>query len=253
MNELDQFIRSAENLVSRGYYDIGGEISPGVGLTVPLEVHPLFPVIAEVKMSSPSAGAVSRFPAEKLIECYQAGGAAALSVLTEPTRFHGSLEVLGSAGRGPLPVLMKDFIISDRQLGAAARLGAGTVLLVQEVFENDVGHRDALINRAHDLGLEVLLESGRKDTLTAAVSSEADVLGINQRDLRTLAVDRTKGVRLMPLAMRSSRPVVVMSGLDTAEAVRMVRDAGGSGVLIGSHLASDPDPTMALRALEVPR
>jgi indole-3-glycerol phosphate synthase len=181
------------------------------------------------------------------------GRAAALSVLTEPATFRGSLDTLRMAGRSGLPVLMKDFIISECQLEAAASLGAGSVLIIQEVFVTALHRRDELIQRAHDLGLEVLLEAGGREALIEAMTSEADVLGINQRDLRTLAIDTAKGVRLLPLALSSSRPVVVTSGPESADAVRQVRDRGGRGVLIGGYLASAPDPEAALRALEVPR
>jgi indole-3-glycerol phosphate synthase len=253
VDALEQFIANAEHLVSQGYYEVQGQGSPGVGLTVPLAAHRSFPVIAEIKVGSPSAKELSSHPPGHLIESYASGGAAALSVLTEPSKFHGSLDSLRTAMRSGLPVLMKDFIISERQLEAGATLGAGTVLMIEEVFETAPRRRDELMEGAHDLGLEVLLEAGSREALSRAMTSEADILGINQRNLRTLVVEATKGVRLLPLALTSSRPVVVMSGLDSADGVRKVRDAGGSGVLIGSHLALAPDPVAALKALEVPR
>lgn len=251
---LEQMVRNAERTVASGYYDVHGPGSPGPKLADVLPRHATFPVIAEVKIASPSRGRLSSHAPDDLIRCYLAGGAAGLSVLTEPVRFLGSLDALRQAVATGLPVLMKDFIVSERQLDAAAGFGAGTVLLIQEVF--DVlprGRRDELIMRAHDLGLQVLLEAGNKASMDEAMRSKADVLGINQRDLRTLDIDRTRGARLLPLALASSRPVIVMSGVEDMEQVTRIRDLGASGVLIGGRLSSSGDPTAALRSLEVSR
>lgn len=251
---LVELVRHAEATVASGYYDVDHEGKRGRPLSKALTLFPSFPVIAEVKTASPSRGRLSTHSAEELIQSYVAGRAAALSVLTEPSEFYGSLDALRGAAATGLPVLMKDFIVSERQLQAAASLGAGSVLLIQEVFGilSDE-RRDELIAHAHGLGLEVLLEAGSKTALIDAMSSEADVIGINQRDLRTFMVDRDKGARLLPLAVTASRPVVVMSGLEHRSEVERARDLGASGVLVGSSLASSGDPRAALRRLEVPR
>lgn len=251
---LVEMVRRAEVTVASGYYDVEPEAKRGRPLTAAMALFPTFPVIAEVKTASPSRGRLSTHSAEELIESYVAGRAAALSVLTEPSGFRGSLDALRRAAATGLPVLMKDFIVSERQLEAAAALGAGSVLLIQEVFGILPGERrDELIAHAHGLGLEVLLEAGSEAALLQAMSSEADVLGINQRDLRTFVVDGEKGARLLPLALTASRPVVVMSGLEHRSEVERVRDLGASGVLIGGSLAASRDPRAALRRLEVPR
>ncbi len=251
---LVEMVRRAEASVASGYYDVDRETRPGRPLSAALALYPSFPVIAEVKTASPSRGRLSPHTVEELIDSYMAGRAAALSVLTEPSGFRGSLDALRRAAATGLPVLMKDFIISERQLEAAAALGAGTVLLIQEVFGIlPVERRDELIAHAHDLGLEVLLEAGSEAALLQAMSSEADVLGINQRDLRTFVVDVGKGARLLPLALTASRQVVLMSGLEQRSEVARARDLGASGVLVGGALASSRDPRAALRNLEVPR
>jgi indole-3-glycerol phosphate synthase len=251
---LKEMIINAERTVASGYYDLGEREPRGPALTAALLGHPVFPVIAEVKMASPSHGRLAAHSPEDLISKYVAGGAAALSVLTEPVRFLGSLDALRKASRTGLPVLMKDFIVSERQLRAAAAIGAGTVLLIQEVFDTvPRARRDELIARAHELGLEVLLEAESEASLLEAMNSEADALGINQRNLRTLEMDRTKGARLLPLAVNASRPVVVMSGLKCRREIEEIRDLGASGVLIGGALASSNEPTALLRQLEVSR
>jgi len=251
---LEDLIGSAERSVASGYYDVDEPPAPGPKLSTALLEHRTFPIIAEVKIASPSRGRLSGHAPETLIGSYVSGGATALSVLTEPVKFLGSLDAMRRAARTGLPVLMKDFIVSERQLGAAAACGAGAVLLIQEVFDAAPRFsRNGLIRSAHDLGLEVLLEAGREASLIKAKESEADLLGINQRDLRTFEIDRSKGARLLPLALAASRPVVVMSGLEDRKAVEDARDRGASGVLIGGRLSSSLDPRAALRELEIPR
>jgi indole-3-glycerol phosphate synthase len=250
---LVDMVRAAERTVASGYYDVEDRGSPGPGLSAVLRSHPSFPVIAEVKIASPSRGRLTSHSPGELIDAYRGGGAAALSVLTEPERFLGSLDALRRSVLSGLPVLMKDFIVSERQLLAAAALGAGTVLLIQEVFDALPETRDELIDRAHAMDLEVLLEAGSEAAMLEAVKSDADLVGINQRNLRTFEVDRGKGARLLPRALAAGRPVVVMSGLESKKAVEELRDLGASGVLVGGGLTSSSDPAAMLRGLEVPR
>jgi indole-3-glycerol phosphate synthase len=252
-DHLVSMIVGAQRQANAGYY-VTGSRSPGPGLREALDRHPSFPIIAEIKMASPSAGTLSSHSPEELVEAYSAGSAAALSVLTQPMGFRGGIATLDVAYRCGLPILMKDIVVSERQLNAAASLGAGTVLLIQEVFDIlPPEQRDALIGLSHDLGLEVLLEVGSPAALSVAMESDADMLGINQRDLRTFVIDASKGARLLPAAIRSDRPVILMSGIETREQVAAAMDGGASGVLIGGHLASSPDPAMELQRLEVPR
>ena len=139
-------------------------------------------------MASPSSGSISGHDPEQLMSHYLRGGATALSVLTEPKFFKGSLQLLAVASSHPVPVLMKDFVISRNQIDAAARHGASAVLLIQRVFSSRMVavRRDALIGYAHDRGLEVLLEAADEVELLQCLKSPADVVGINQRDLRTM-------------------------------------------------------------------
>jgi indole-3-glycerol phosphate synthase len=254
VDELSLLVNGAERLVSAGYYRRRGMRSPGRSLARALRDHPSFPLIAEVKLASPSSGKLSAHSPEKLLSDYKSAGAAAVSVLTEPERFGGSLGTLDLACGCGLPVLMKDFVISEEQVDAAASLGSSAVLLIQEVFDGArPSRRDVLIARAHEHGLEVLLEAGGEEALRRAASSEADLLGINQRDLRTLTVDRGKAERLLPMVSGLGRLVVVMSGIDGPVPVARARDLGAGAVLVGGHLASSSDPRAALRSLAVPR
>jgi len=136
----------------------------------------------------------------------------------------------------------------------ASRFKADAVLLIQEIFSDRPElDRDGLIELAHFLGLEVVLEAHSEMEMRLAMESEADLLGINQRDLRTMRVDRGTGLRLLPLAITSGRPVIVMSGISDREEVVRLRSAGASAVLMGKCLSGGSDPTAALRAMEVER
>jgi indole-3-glycerol phosphate synthase len=254
-DKLTELVMNAEALVSSGYYGHGARRYEGARLSRTLAAHPTFPVIAEVKLASPSLGRLSPHGPRKLIDDYVRGGAAALSVLTEPHFFHGSLKNLELGRQSGLPMLMKDIVINEDQVRAASLHGAGAVLLIQEVFDHVIspGRRDDLIDCAHNWGLEVVLEATSEEGLVRARDSEADLLGINQRDLRTMRLDLTKAMAFLPLLSEEDRPVVIMSGIGSRAVIEGIRDHGGDAVLVGGHLTSSKDAEVALRALEVPR
>jgi len=255
IDKLTPLVRNAERLVASGYYGRPTEFPASSKFGEALEHHRLFPIIAEVKLGSPSAGRLSPHSPERLLSEYFASGAAAISVLTEPEHFGGSLDALASACGSGAPVLMKDFVVSERQIDAAAGLGASAVLLIQEIFGTAVaeGRRDELIDHAHRRGVEVLLEAGSAGTLEKAIASPADLLGINQRDLFSFAVDTGKAARLLPSVAGRGRPVVVMSGIADRKGVEKARDRGADAVLVGGALASSPEPGKALRSMAVGR
>lgn len=254
-DHLKQLVENARSLVAGGYYGIPGSRSPGPSLAKALRSSPTFPIIAEVKLSSPSLGDISAHAPQRLVHDYTSAGAAALSVLTEPNRFKGSLDSLLLASADKVPVLMKDIIVSREQIGAGATRGASAVLLIEGAFDSPSGRkeRDEIIAFAHDLKVEVVLEAGRAEETDSILGSDADVLGLNQRDLRTLTLDFRMGERYLPELKDAGRPVVVMSGIDTRRQVLALRDAGADAVLIGTSLSSSPDPGAKLRSLAVPR
>lgn len=256
---LEKLIRNAELLLASNYYDIAAASpytrSKRRSLARALTGSKDYPIVAEVKLASPSNHNISLHDPEVLISQYLSGGAAALSVLTEPRFFKGSLELLEVASVHAVPVLMKDFIISNDQIDAASRHGASAVLLIQKVFSSRMVkvRRDSLIDHAHEQGLEVLLEASDEVELLQCLKGKADVVGINQRDLRSNAVEPGKGVRLLNNLAHKTKPIIVMSGITTREQVIATRASGAAGVLIGTELASSDDPEGRLRGLAVPR
>jgi indole-3-glycerol phosphate synthase len=210
-------------------------------------------VIGEVKRSSPSKGAINLAldSAEQAMR-YAEGGAAALSILTEPTRFGGSNEdVERVRGAVALPVLKKDFHVHPTQIGEAVLLGASAVLLiVRAVSPADFR---TLMGAAGDAGLEVLVEIRDEAELALALAAGATMVGVNNRNLETLVIDPATSERLIPL-IPPGVIAVAESGVSSPADVRRYADVGADAVLVGSSISAAADPAAAVRALAaVPR
>ncbi len=205
-------------------------------------------VIAEVKRRSPSAGEINRnLDAGDQAAAYAAGGAAALSVLTEPARFGGSGDDLRSAhARVDIPILRKDFIVDAVQLVETRALGAAAALLIVRAL--DQPRLAALADAARALGLEPLLEIRDAGELERALAAGARVIGVNCRDLETLQVDAETVARVVPAIPRGV-VAVAESGIRDAADVRQAAAAGADAVLVGSALSAAGDPVGAVAAL----
>jgi indole-3-glycerol phosphate synthase len=206
-------------------------------------------VIAEFKRRSPSAGALGEDPdLGEMVAAYERGGAAALSVLTEGPNFGGSLEDLRLARSAcGLPILRKDFIVDPYQLHEALLAGADAVLLI--VAALDTRELESLADSARALGLGVLVEVHDGEELKRALDVGADVVGINNRDLRDFSVDMQRTARLMS-SIPDSVTVVSESGISTREQLGELQRAGVDAVLVGESLMRSEDPEAALRALQ---
>lgn len=205
-------------------------------------------VIAECKRRSPSRGILrAAYDPAAHAAGYAAAGAVAISVLTEGTFFDGSLDHLRQVRRAvALPLLRKDFIVSEYQLVEAAAAGADAVLLIVAALP-DADLR-ALLSRARQLGLAALVEVHDASEIPRAVDAGAQIIGVNSRDLRTLAVDPgafDAAARLLP------REVVAVaeSGIRDRADIDRLTAAGYHAFLVGERLISQPDPGAALREL----
>jgi indole-3-glycerol phosphate synthase len=205
-------------------------------------------VIAECKRRSPSKGVLAAdYDAPAIATLYERGGAAAISVLTEPTFFDGSLEHLAAVRRAvSLPLLRKDFIVDEYQLFEARANGADAILLIAAALEQR--HVVRLQGRAWELGLAALVEVHDEEELTRAVDSGARLIGVNNRNLRTLQVDIDGSYRL---AGRIPKGVVAVSesGLSTRADLERLAAAGYRAFLIGERFMTDPDPAGAIQDL----
>jgi len=210
-------------------------------------------LIAEVKRRSPSRGEINAaLSAREQAAAYAAGGAAALSVLTEPVHFGGSLDDLRAAsGVVAVPALRKDFIVHEVQLLEARANGAAAALLIVRALAPI--ELETLVLRARAVGLEPLVEVHSDTELDRALTAGARVIGVNNRDLETLQIDAATGDRLLPLVPRACI-AVSESGMLTRSDVERAARAGADAALIGSVLSAAADPERALRALTgVPR
>jgi indole-3-glycerol phosphate synthase len=210
-------------------------------------------VIAEIKRRSPSKGAVNATLApDRQASAYAAGGAAAISVLTEPAHFGGDLADLAGARRGTtLPLLRKDFIIDPLQVSEARGAGASAVLLIVRALAP--GQLPDLVAAVHAHGLETLVEVRTEEELDRALALPVTVIGVNSRNLETLDVDPAVSARLLPL-IPADRIAVAESGITNAADAAEVAHMGADAVLVGSAVSASADPAALVRLLAaVPR
>ena len=205
-------------------------------------------VIGEVKKASPSAGEIAlRCEASKQALHYQAGGAACISVLTEPKFFGGSFADLSDvADAVDIPVLAKDFVVDPVQLFAARGHGADAVLLMVSVLGNEVGD---YLDLATTLGLAALVEVHDEDELAIAIAAKARLIGVNSRDLRTLDVRPDRVAPLIAQARESGAVVVAESGVKNRGGVLAAAAVGADAVLVGEALMRADFPEDVLQEL----
>ncbi len=205
-------------------------------------------IIAECKHASPSAGVLREpFDPVALARAYAAGGAAAISVVTEQDFFAGDPGWIGLVRAAvPLPVLCKDFVLTERQLWETAALGADAVLLIQRLLDPPILAR--LLKLARRLSLDVLLELFVDEDPAPAIASGAEIIGVNARDLASFRIDLER-VAELARAIPDDRIRVAESGVRGPEDVARLAAAGWHAFLVGEHLVRAPDPEAAVRAL----
>ena len=202
--------------------------------------------IAEIKRATPRAGDLNlEAEAATLAAAYAEGGAAALSVLTEPRYFKGSVEDLQAASGAGLPVLRKDFVLDPWQLLETRAMGADAVLLIVRTLGAELND---LVRGARALGLDPLVEVHDEAELERALEAGATCLGVNHRDLTTFEVDPERTAKLAPLLSQGTT-LVALSGVSERSQVAELEEAGAHAVLIGEALVTSPDPAAKLREL----
>ncbi len=204
-------------------------------------------LVAELKRASPSAGVIQPdFRPAEIASSYQRGGACALSVLTEESRFGGRLEHLGEVRRAcQLPLLRKDFLTTEYELAQSAAAGADAVLAIAAGLSRTQLGR--LLEAAREWRLDILVEVHQESELERALGAGARLLGVNNRDLRTLRVDPELTLRLLPLVPEGV-VLVSESGYSDPAQVRSARALGVGAFLVGEALMRAADPAAWLAA-----
>jgi len=205
-------------------------------------------IIAEIKKASPSKGLLAQdFDPARLARQYEAGGAAALSVLTDEAFFQGSLADLAAArGVSGLPVLRKDFTLDEEHILEAAAGGADAILLIAAILE--AGQIRDLAAAAAVYGMAALVEVHDERELAKALDAGAQIIGVNNRDLTTFAVTLETSLRLAP-RIPPGVLNVSESGIHSARDIERLRQAGYQAFLVGEHLMKSADPAEAVRDL----
>lgn len=243
---------SARMNVLEGYYAVEATDLPHRSLRGSLLKADGTPLVAEVKFRSPSEGQLRRGgdPLE-LAKKYQSGGAAAVSVLTEPKHFEGRLEYVTAVKKAvEIPVLMKDIVIDPVQIDAASKVGADAILLMDVIYRARLSNfsLNHMIDHAHSRGLEVVLEAHTEPEYAESLRSRADIVGINNRDLRTLQVSLETSKALLA-KYGHPKMVICESGLSTRKELEELRSLGADGFLVGSALMRSGDVESAVREL----
>lgn len=203
-------------------------------------------LIAEIKRASPLKGPLDLdLDAARLASTYAEAGASALSVLTEPDGFKGSLEDLGAALTAGIPVLRKDFVVDPWQVMESRAAGADAVLLIVRVVGDGLR---SLLAGSRSLGMDALVEVHHEHELEDALGAGATLVGVNHRDLTTFEVDPERTAKLAPLVPHECT-VVALSGVSTRAEVEELEAAGASAVLVGESLVTAPDPAAKVREL----
>ena len=258
MSELDRIVATTREVLARRSAQF-----PAYGLLEQCEARrasgdertfrdalrrPGLSVIAEHKRSSPSAGEIrSDLALADIVSAYERGGAAALSILTEESRFGGKLGDLAAAREASsLPILRKDFIVDTYQVLEAYAGGADAILLI--VAALTTGELQRLHLDATELGLDVLVEVHDQLELGLAVELGAPIIGINNRDLKTLDVDTGRALE-MHASLPPGAVAVAESGYSRPEQLAQLDEAGVDAVLIGEALMRSPDIEAELRRL----
>jgi indole-3-glycerol phosphate synthase len=253
-NFLDILAANAKRTVQSGYYKNVETTAtyPKISLKAAIQNCKANAVITEIKAASPSLGTIrSTINPTEIAEAMQRGGAVGISVLTEPTYFNGSLQTLIEARAAvQLPILMKDIIVSKEQIDAAAKLGANAVLLIQGLF--DKGHCEAaeaeMIDYAHNQGIEVLLETHTEEEYASALKTDADLIGVNNRNLDTLKTDLTTTQQILSQG-KQGRVVVSESGMKAPGHLQFLRGCGADAFLVGSSIMLTDDIEQKVKEL----
>ena len=238
-NMLQKLVQNSQTAIDEGVYEISQKLSKSEANIIDIiRKNKHASLIAEVKFSSPSLGEIRKIsdPTEIAKDMID-GGAIGLSVLTQPYLFNGSPEYFQEIRKTiKAPLLMKDIIVDTVQIDAAERIGADCILLIQSLFDKKlVENIDEFISYAHKKDLLVLIESHTKTEFQNSAMTDADLLGINNRNLDTLIIDLTTTKNLLK-NRADNRIILSESGIESPEDIKFLHECGADAFLVGSSI-----------------
>ena len=243
-NILEKLIKNSKKAIEDGIYDINESLpNSGIDLENIIKKSEHAALITEVKFSSPALGNIRKMtdPVEIALNMVN-GGASALSVLTQPYMFDGSPEFFMKVRKMvKVPMLMKDITVDTIQIDAAKKIGADYFLLIQSIFDKGlVNDIDGMIDYGHDLGLKVLIEAHTKQEFENSSNTNADIIGINNRNLDTMKIDLSTTEKILHNTEKT-KLIVSESGISTSDDIRFLHKCGADAYLVGSSIMKTDD------------
>ena len=243
-NILEKLIKNSKKAIEDGIYDINESLpNSGRDLENIIKKSENAALITEVKFSSPALGNIRKMtdPVEIALKMVN-GGASALSVLTQPYMFDGSPEFFMKVRKMvKVPMLMKDITVDTIQIDAAKKIGADYFLLIQSIFDKGlVNDIDGMIDYGHDLGLKVLIEAHTKQEFENSSNTNADIIGINNRNLDTMKIDLSTTEKILHNTEKT-KLIVSESGISTSDDIRFLHKCGADAYLVGSSIMKTDD------------
>ena len=243
-NILEKLIKNSKKAIEDGIYNINESLpNSGIDLENIIKKSENAALITEVKFSSPALGNIRKMtdPVEIALNMVN-GGASALSVLTQPYMFDGSPEFFMKVRKMvKVPMLMKDITVDTIQIDAAKKIGADYFLLIQSIFDKGlVNDIDGMIDYGHDLGLKVLIEAHTKQEFENSSNTNADIIGINNRNLDTMKIDLSTTEKILHNTEKT-KLIVSESGISTSDDIRFLHKCGADAYLVGSSIMKTDD------------
>ena len=243
-NVLEKLVINSQKAIDDGIYDITETLPKSeIDLEESIRSNIHASLITEIKFSSPAEGNIRQISDPlQIAESMISGGAKALSILTQPHLFNGSPEYFIKIRKNvKIPLLMKDIMINKTQIDAAKKMGADYFLLIQALFDNGfVSEIDEFIDYGHKNGLKVLLESHTKTEFDNAMETNADIIGINNRNLDTLEINLETTKQILE-NFQKSKIVLSESGINSSNDLKFLRDCGADAFLIGTSIMKSSD------------
>ena len=251
-NILEELVNNSRKSIDNDVYEISETLSNSgtdLGETIMKSQHAS--LITEVKFSSPALGNIRKVsdPVNIALQMVN-GGASALSVLTQPFLFDGSPELFMKVRKiVKIPMLMKDIIVDKIQIDAAKKMGADYFLLIQSLFDKKmVSEMDELIDYGHKNGVKVLVEAHTSEEFENACKTNADIVGINNRNLDTLKIDLNTTKNILEDS-NPSKVIISESGIESQDDIRFLHKCGAKGYLIGTAIMKNENIEQTVRGL----